>query len=87
MEINYYINWPLGIHALSLCSQVGLYSEVITNTGLTVKISIEFSVLNLISSHVPTNSQWGVQCSVVECLTRDRGAAGSSLTGVTVLCP
>ena len=25
--------------------------------------------------------------SVVECLNRDRGAAGSSLTGVTVLCP
>ena len=25
--------------------------------------------------------------SVVECLTGDRGAAGSSLTGVTVLCP
>ena len=25
--------------------------------------------------------------SVVECLTRDRGAAGSSLTCVTVLCP
>ena len=25
--------------------------------------------------------------SVVECLTRDRGAAGSSLTGVPVLCP
>ena len=25
--------------------------------------------------------------SVVERLTRDRGAAGSSLTGVTVLCP
>ena len=24
---------------------------------------------------------------VVECLNRDRGAAGSSLTGVTVLCP
>ena len=24
---------------------------------------------------------------MVECLTRDRGAAGSSLTGVTVLCP
>ena len=23
---------------------------------------------------------------MVECLTRDRGAAGSSLTGVTVLC-
>ena len=25
--------------------------------------------------------------SVVECLTRDRGAAGSSLTGVTALSP
>ena len=25
--------------------------------------------------------------SVVQCLTRDRGAAGSSLTGVTALCP
>ena len=25
--------------------------------------------------------------SVVECLTLDRGATGSSLTGVTVLCP
>ena len=25
--------------------------------------------------------------SVVECLTRDRKATGSSLTGVTALCP
>ena len=25
--------------------------------------------------------------SVVECLTRDPGAVGSSLTGITVLCP
>ena len=25
--------------------------------------------------------------SVLECLTRDQGAVGSSLTGVTVLCP
>ena len=25
--------------------------------------------------------------SVVECLTRDRDAAGSSLSGVTALCP
>ena len=25
--------------------------------------------------------------SVVECLTPDKGAAGSSLTGVTALCP
>ena len=30
----------------------------------------------------PTGERCG---SVVECLTRDRGAAGSSLTGVTAL--
>ena len=28
---------------------------------------------------------WECSGSVVECLTRDRGAAGSSLTGVTAL--
>ena len=30
---------------------------------------------------------WERRGSVVECLTRARGAAGSSLTGVTALCP
>ena len=25
--------------------------------------------------------------SVIECLTRDRGGAGSNITGVTALCP
>ena len=30
---------------------------------------------------------WEHSGSVVECLTRDRGAVGSSLTGVTALCP
>ena len=30
---------------------------------------------------------WERSGSVVECLTRDRGAAGFSLTGVTALCP
>ena len=30
---------------------------------------------------------WERSGSVVECLTRDRGAAGSSLTGVTALGP
>ena len=29
----------------------------------------------------------GSSGSVVECLTRDRGAAGSSLTNLTALCP
>ena len=30
---------------------------------------------------------WERSGSVVECLTRDRGTTGSSLTGVTALCP
>ena len=30
---------------------------------------------------------WERSRSVVQCLTRDRGAAGSSLTVVTALCP
>ena len=30
---------------------------------------------------------WERSGSLVECLTRDRGASGSSLTGVTALCP
>ena len=30
---------------------------------------------------------WERSGSVVECLPRDRRAAGSSLTGVTALCP
>ena len=30
---------------------------------------------------------WECSGSVVECLTLDRGTAGSSLTGITVLCP
>ena len=30
---------------------------------------------------------WERSGSVVECLTQDREAAGSSLTSVTVLCP
>ena len=34
-----------------------------------------------------STSQWERSGSVVECLTRDRRAAGSSLTVVTALCP
>ena len=30
---------------------------------------------------------WERSSSVVECLTRDRGAGGSNLTGSTALCP
>ena len=36
---------------------------------------------------VGTVYNWERSGSVVECLTRDRGAAGSNLTSVTALCP
>ena len=36
-------------------------------------------------SHTKASKKWERSGSVVECLTRDRRAAGSSLTGVTVL--
>ena len=38
--------------------------------------------------HIPDTKSTG-ECigSVVECLTRHRGAAGSSLIGITMLCP
>ena len=33
-----------------------------------------------------STQEWERNGSVVECLTRDRRAAGTSLTGVTALC-
>ena len=44
-------------------------------------------ILELLDSLINLLHIWERSGSVVECLTRDRGAAGSSLTGVTVLCP
>ena len=43
------------------------------------KLSLGFA------SNKSTLSDWERSGSMVECLTQDRGAAGSSLTGVTVL--
>ena len=40
----------------------------------------QFCVLTTTESREPSGS-------VVECLTRDRGATGLSLTSVTTLCP
>ena len=37
--------------------------------------------------HFISSDKWERNGSVVECLTQDRKAAGSSLTGITVLCP
>ena len=38
-------------------------------------------------NHFIKGQFWEHSGSVVECLTRDRVAAGSSLTGITALCP
>ena len=43
------------------------------------------STLKIAKSSPPTINTRERSGSVVECLTRDRGAAGSSLTGVTAL--
>ena len=37
--------------------------------------------------YIIIRSGWECSGSVVECLTWDRGAAGSSLTSITALCP
>ena len=45
------------------------------------------SDVNIIITSICTFHMLERSGSVEECLTRDRGTAGSSLTGVTALCP
>ena len=49
-----------------------------------IKLMVFELHINLISG---MSSVWERSGSVVECLTRDRRAAGSSLIGITALCP
>ena len=56
------------------------------HTSLTPGGSIGHFFFFSVSSHVACRIRER-SGSVVECLTRDRRAAGSSLTGVTALCP
>ena len=52
------------------------------------KVKIEMRAKSTLKEPSISYSRQGERSgSVVECLTRDRGVAGSSLTGVTVLCP
>ena len=44
----------------------------------------KFCLLNRVMWHTKLRER---SCSVVECLTLDRGAADLSLTSITVLCP
>ena len=50
---------------------------------MILAVSVNFKIVFLIFSSIC----WERSGAVVECLTRDRGAAGSSLTSVIGLCP
>ena len=43
--------------------------------------------MNIYKEQCPSNSRWERSGSVVECLTRDRRAAGLRLASFTALCP
>ena len=51
-------------------------------TVIQIKALFFFSFMQFISRH---KDQTG--SSLVECLTPDRGAVGSSLTGASAMCP
>ena len=54
---------------------------------VTTGANRDATVLNLGLYRPITGANRERSGSMVECLTRDRRAAGSSLTGVTALCP
>ena len=64
-------HWILG-PGLPLCIETKIDSVIQDKGKKTFKISF--------------NSLMERSGSVVECLTRDQGAAGSSITGITALC-
>ena len=65
-----------------VCNMYGsTVQAVLHEIALSVKITCMYCLM--VSQHLNRERSG----SVVECLTRDRRAAGSSLTGVTVLCP
>ena len=66
---------------LNLLNELGKSDKM---PGLPSILSLFHNKFNKFNN---TRAQWECSGSVVECLTQDRGAAGSSLTGVTALCP
>ena len=52
--------------------------------GIYIWSDLSYSVILCAFKHGRLGEHNG---AVVECLTRDRGAVGSSLTGITMLCP
>ena len=52
-----------------------------------MKCSISSGSALFVKINTSFRNRWESSGSVVECLTRDRGPAGSSLTGITASCP
>ena len=75
--------------AFFLFSQYGL--REVTLYGISVSFLMETTIgVSYFYGNINKKSEslrWERSGSVVECLTRDLRATGSSLTGVTVLCP
>ena len=71
-----------------LCINVAWHLQVITLANNVDKCSfiLERTIIQMFI-HTRENPNMNLGGSVVECLTRDRRAVGSSLTGVIVLCP
>ena len=64
------------------------YFYVLHSSLILIQIFVGFQILACIYKQSGKQCRsWEHSGSVVECLTRDRGAAGLSLTSVTALCP
>ena len=70
-------------------NHVHLKNSFLQNEKLSLSIDSRYysDVTNLLEINVQVGCGGSYGSAVVECLTGDRGAAGSSLTGITALCP
>ena len=79
-------NMDLDITWVFVSPNLFLPLNVLRNSRtMTIKWSLSYNSFVTLSLYnmIPSRECSG---SVVECLTRDRGATGSSLTGITALC-
>ena len=81
-----YQQMTLGDKELSLYS-TRLYCHSRPSSASNVCISIALIAKVMNPDQTASNQIRERSGSLIECLTRDRVAAGSSLTGITVLCP
>ena len=77
---------PFKPNGISHSDQLDYSTLNLRVVGLYVSISFEFKEY-ILKANSEEPDQTRRSGSVVECLTRDRGVASSSLTGCTVLSP